>query len=168
MNSQRASDHSVLIEASSEVVWSLISDLTRMGEWSPHCVGAHLRGAGPAPEPGTRFTGRNRNGWHRWNMKCTVVASDPGREIAWAVAFMGFSVAFWRYRLEPAGDGITRVTESWRDLRTFPLFHFKSTVRLVTGARDVYATTDAGIRATLAQLKAKAEALSGSGRPGSG
>ena len=159
MNARRAIDHSVSIAAPPEVVWALLSDLTRMGEWSPFCIGANMRGAGPAPEPGTRFTGRNRNGWHRWNTKCTVLASDPGREIAWAVAFMGFSVAFWRYRLEPAADGTTLVTESWRDLRTFPLFHFKPSVRLVTGARDVYATTDAGIQATLAQLKSAAESL---------
>lgn len=159
MSTRRAIDHSVRIDAPPEVIWPLISDLERMGEWSPFCIGANMRGAGPAPGPGTRFTGRNRNGWHRWNTKCTVLASDPGREIAWAVAFCGFSVAFWRYRLEPSGDGATTVTESWRDLRTFPLFHFKPAVRLVTGARDVYANTDAGIRATLDHLKAAAESV---------
>ena len=168
MSSRRALDHSVHIDAPADVIWSLISDLPRMGEWSPFCIGARMGGNGAAPAPGTRFTGRNRNGWHRWNTKCTVVASVPGREIAWTVVFFGFSVAFWQYRLAPADGGGTDVTESWRDLRTFPLFHFKLAVRLVTGARDVLANTDAGIRATLGQLKAAAERPTGLGRPASG
>ena len=136
----------------------MISDLTRMGEWSPHSAGARMGHRGAAPEAGTRFKGRNRNRWHRWNTECTVVASEPEREIAWTACFMGFSTGYWRYRLEPSADGAsTTVTESWRDLRTSPLLHFGPMVRAVTGATEVVAEVDRSIRTTLEELKAAAE-----------
>ena len=154
----RALDHSIVIDAPPRAVWAMISDLTRMAEWSPHSAGARMGGTGGFPEPGARFTGRNRNRWHRWNTRCTVVASVPEREIAWTACFLGFSTGYWQYRLEPGADGAsTTVTESWRDLRTSPLLRFAPLVRAVTGATDVPAEVDRSIRTTLEELKAAAE-----------
>jgi hypothetical protein len=154
----RAIDHSIDIAAPTGAVWAMISDLTRMAEWSPHSAGARMGGLGAAPEPGARFTGRNRNRWHRWNTRCTVVASVPEREIAWTACFLGFSTGYWHYRLEPSADGLsTTVTESWRDLRTSPLLHFNPMVRAVTGTADVVGEVDRSIRTTLAELKTAAE-----------
>jgi uncharacterized protein YndB with AHSA1/START domain len=161
VSATRAIDHSIVIDAPPEAVWAMISDLTRMAEWSPHSAGARVGGVGGAPEAGFRFTGKNRNRWHRWNTRCTVVASDPGREIAWTACFIGFSTGYWRYRLEPSADGAsTTVTESWRDLRTSPLLGLKPLVRAVTGATDVAAEVDRSIRTTLVELKAAAELAS--------
>ena len=43
-------------------VWAMVSDLTRMGEWSPENEGGEwLRGAAGA-QPGASFRGTNRNG----------------------------------------------------------------------------------------------------------
>ena len=167
MRPPRSLDHSVTVAAPAGLVWSLISDLTRMGEWSPNCAGARMPASGSAgPVPGQRFTGRNRNRWHRWNTRCTVVVAEPEQEIAWTAGFLGFATGYWRYRLEPLDDGNTVVTESWRDLRTAPFLRFPPLVRAVTGATDVVAATDAGMRATLEQLKLAAERHP-SERPGS-
>ncbi|MEW6472735.1 MAG: SRPBCC family protein [Actinomycetota bacterium] len=158
MTETRALDHTIVIAAPPQTVWAMISDLTRMAEWSPHSAGARMGGLGAAPEAGVRFTGRNRNRWHRWNTRCTVVASVPEREIAWTACFFGFSTGYWHYRLEPSDDGCsTTVTESWRDLRTSPLLQFAPLVRAVTGTTDVVAEVDRSIRMTLQELKAAAE-----------
>jgi uncharacterized protein YndB with AHSA1/START domain len=157
MRNDAALEVPVEIGAPPAVVWPLISDPTRMGEWSPECTGARWKGPASAPQPGARFSGRNRKGPWRWQTKCTVVAAVPERELAWTVSFFGFSVAYWAYRLEPTPDGGTVVTEQWRDLRTFPLFRFGPAVKLVTGISDRVGTNESNMRATLERLKAAAE-----------
>jgi len=145
------------IGAPPAVVWPLISDPTRMGEWSPECTGARCRSGMAGPQPGARFSGRNRKGLWRWSTKCTVVAAVPEREVAWTVSFFGFSVAYWGYRLEPGPDGTTVVTEQWRDLRTVPLFHWGPAIKLITGISDRVGTNESNMHATLARLKSAAE-----------
>jgi len=140
--------------ASPDVVWALLSDLSRMGEWSPECTGVRWRGGAPGARPGTRFSGRNRKGLWRWSTKCTVVAALPGRELAWTVSFFGFSVAYWGYRLQPVTGGGTVVTEQWRDLRTVPLFHWGPVIKLITGITDRVGTNESNMRVTLDRLKA--------------
>jgi hypothetical protein len=148
---------SVEINAPADAIWPLVSDLTRMGDWSPECTGVRWKGRVPAGQPGARFSGRNRKGLWRWSTKCTVVSAIPSRELAWTVSFFGFSVAYWAYRLEPAANGATTVTELWRDLRTVPLFHWGPAVKLITGISDRIGTNEANMRATLDRLKTAAE-----------
>ena len=40
---------SVDVAASPDVVWGLVSDLARMGDWSPECTGVRWAGAAPGP-----------------------------------------------------------------------------------------------------------------------
>ena len=72
------------------------------------------------------------------------------------MSFFAFSVAYWAYRLEPAANGTTVVTEQWRDLRS-PLFRWAPAVKLVTGISDRVGTNEANMRATLDRLKGAAE-----------
>jgi len=157
MRREPALEASTEISAPPSAVWPLISDLSRMGEWSPECTGARWKGGASGPQPGARFSGRNRKGAWRWSTKCTVVAAVPQREVAWIVSFFGFSVAYWGYRLGPSPEGGTVVTEQWRDLRTVPLFHWGPFVKLVTGISDRVGTNESNMHATLGRLKAAAE-----------
>ena len=83
--------------------------------------------------------------------------SIPGRELAWTVSFLGFSVAYWGYRLQPVTGGGTVITEQWRDLRTVPLFHWGPVIKLITGITDRVGTNESNMRVTLDRLKAAAE-----------
>jgi uncharacterized protein YndB with AHSA1/START domain len=157
MRRDAALEASVEIGAPPEVIWPLVSDLTRMGEWSPECTGARWKGGASGAQPGARFSGRNRKAFWRWSTKCTIVAAVPDREVAWTVSFFGLSVAYWGYRLEPSADGGTVVTEQWRDLRTFPVFQWAPAVKLVTGISDRVGTNESNMHATLDRLKAAAE-----------
>lgn len=143
-----------VIDASPEVLYEMVSDLTRMGEWSPESTGATWRRGASGPAVGARFWGKNANGWRRWYTTGTVVEADDGKVFAFDITAGGLKVSRWRYRFEPA-DGGTRVVEEWYDQRG-------ALARLggkpASGVGDRLAHNRAGMEQTLANLKQAAEA----------
>jgi uncharacterized protein YndB with AHSA1/START domain len=135
-------------------VWDLVSDVTRIGEFSPETFEARWLAGATGPRAGARFRGhvrRNGRGPVYWTT-CTVVASDPGREFAFAVHGPGESVVnTWRYQLEPTADG-TDVTESFELPGSLPF-------RLYWGlaGRARMRTNLTGMRVTLEKMKAIVE-----------
>jgi uncharacterized protein YndB with AHSA1/START domain len=85
------------IAAAPDAVWAAVTDVTRMGEWSPECTGAAWRGTPAGPVLGARFRGRNRKGGIRWSTVCRVVEAEPGRAFAWDVSFGPIPVARWGF-----------------------------------------------------------------------
>jgi len=145
------------IDAPPSTVWELVSDLTRMGEWSPENEGAEwLRGA-RGPTVGAMFKGANRLGSKSWTTRGVIVAADPGRTLAFRITAAGMRVAEWRYELEATEVGCT-VTESFTDERG-PLT--KLVGRLATGVTDRESHNRATMQATLDRLKAAAESPHG-------
>lgn len=147
---------SVDVAASPETVWGLISDLERMGEWSPECTGVKWAGSAPGPagpSVGAVFKGKNQIGIRRWSTKGTIVAADPNRKIAWDTAALGLPVARWSYTIEPSASGC-QVTETWEDKRG-AFINFVGP--LSTGVKDRAAHNEAGMRTTLERLKVAAE-----------
>ncbi len=142
------------IPAPADVVWALVSDLPRMGEWSPENEGGEWIGGATGPTPGARFRGSNRHGWRRWRTIATIVDADPGRRLSFRITAAGIKVADWAYDIEPTGTGC-RVTESWTDLR--PGF-FKPIAKLATGVGDRATHTRGNIAATLDALAVSATA----------
>lgn len=104
-----------LIAAPPGELWELVSDLTRMGEWSPENQGGRWVN-GDARAVGSLFRGHNKSGLRRWSTTSRVVESSPGEAFEIAVTFVGLPVANWRYEFEATSEGC-RVTESWRDNR---------------------------------------------------
>jgi len=72
---------STRIAAPPERVWSLVADLSRMGEWSPETDRVRWRRGATSAVPGARFAGHNRNGIWRWSTHGVVRIADPGREL---------------------------------------------------------------------------------------
>ncbi len=142
------------VAASPEVVWSLVADLARMGEWSDENDGGRWLGGATGPSPGARFKGRNSNGWRRWSTVATITDADPCRRVGFDVDLVRLiPVSHWSYDIEPTEAGC-RVTESWTDRR--PRW-FHAVARLATGVGDRRAHTLQSIDGTLAALAATAE-----------
>ncbi|GAA0508091.1 hypothetical protein GCM10011581_20020 [Saccharopolyspora subtropica] len=105
---------STRVAAPAAEVYRIASDITRMGEWSPECVG----GRWLSGEPGTvgaRFEGHNQNRDRHWTAECEVIAAEPGRRFAWAVLSHSPTPdnSVWSFELEPDGDGCT-LTQRFR------------------------------------------------------
>jgi uncharacterized protein YndB with AHSA1/START domain len=144
----------VHMAAPPERVWDLVSDVTRIGEFSPETFEAQWVGGAAGPEVGARFRGhvkRNGRGPVYWTT-CTVIACEPGREFAFGVGAPGRPLNTWRYVLQPTADG-TDVTESF-ELTPLPLLRLYWT--LLGWARGRTNVTD--MRTTLERVKAVVEA----------
>lgn len=86
-------------------VWGLISDFSRMPQWSPQC--RWMKALGPV-RPGTRTVNINRSGYLVWPTSSVITEVIDGRKLAFRVPTNG---TVWCYELEPSGSG-TRLIES--------------------------------------------------------
>lgn len=111
-------ERTVEIAATPDQVYAVVSDLTRMGEFSPECRSVEWLGGATGPVPGARFVGRNQGGPVRWSRRGRVVSADKGREFSFVTEEAGRDSTLWTYRLAPAGAG-TAVTESY-EVRWIP------------------------------------------------
>jgi len=146
------------IAAPVERVWAMVSDVTRMSEWSPENVGARWLGGATGPQPGAKFRGTNRNGTKKWDTLATIIDVQPCRLLSFRVTAAGFKVAEWRYAFESTPSGC-RITETWIDERG----RIATTLgKPVSGVADRAAHNQAGIVQTLERLKAAAESASAS------
>ena len=114
------------IEAPAHEVFALVSQLSRMGEWSPENVGGTWTKGSTGPALGAVFKGNNRNGVRRWSTTVTVTGFDPDKLFEFAVTSGPLEVAHWRYDFEDTPSGCT-VTESFEDRRK-PWFAFVARV----------------------------------------
>jgi hypothetical protein len=142
---------SITVSAPAEVVYALVSDLPRMGEWSPECTRVTWSARTPGPAAGARFVGHNRVGAIRWFTFGRVLTAVPGQAFAFEITFGPVPISLWSYDFETVGSGC-EVTESWTDHR--PVF-LRRLFRPFFGDR-VRRNAD-GIRTTLRRLKTAAE-----------
>ena len=104
------------IDATPEKVWGLVSDITKMGTYSPEVFEAEWLDGATGPEVGARYRGhvkRNEVGPTYWTT-CEVTECRPGEVFEFAVVMGNKPVNTWRYEFAPADGGGTDVTESFR------------------------------------------------------
>ena len=150
MSLPSTASRSIDIAAPPEVVYDLVSDVTRTGEWSPEC-----RSCEWVDEPGqvgSRFKGHNRSGPARWTTTAKVVTADRPRAFGFATLFKDGDGTRWTYEIASKGDG-TRLTESFESVDA-PVF-IKLAERLFI--RNRQEQLEKGIDETLAKIKAIAE-----------
>ncbi len=142
------------IVAQPERLYGLVSDVTRMGEWSPETVGADWLDGALGPAVGARFKGRNKRRLS-WATTSTVTAADPGRRFSFATGKAPDTT--WTYTFAPAGDG-TDVTESF-EITKPPGALGRFLCRLALGISWSERETDLvrSMEQTLNRLKAEAE-----------
>jgi uncharacterized protein YndB with AHSA1/START domain len=86
-------------------VWSLVSDLSRMPQWSPQC--RIMKALGPI-RPGTRTINLNRRGMLFWPTTSVITEVVPERKFAFRIPL---NTTVWSYELEPTATG-TRLIET--------------------------------------------------------
>lgn len=138
------------IAAPTEQVWAMVSDVTRMPEWSPENEGGEWRGGATGPAVGAKFKGTNRNGKKSWTTDAVVIAADPGKRFAFLVKAGPFNVAEWAYDFEPTADGC-KVTETWTDRRNGVTVFLS---KRVSGVNDRAVHNRDGMEQTLERLAA--------------
>jgi hypothetical protein len=96
------------MRASADQVYAVISDVTRIPEWSPETARAEWS----APD---RFNAWNRRRLGRWRTTARVVEAEPGQRFSFIVQVMGRDWTQWTYVVEPGADAdATRLTEEFR------------------------------------------------------
>lgn len=144
---------SVHVEAPPEKVWALVSDVTRIGEFSPETFEARWTRGSTGPEVGASFKGhvkRNGVGPTYWS-PCQVTACVPNQVFEFAVGTDDITLVNWGYRLASDGGGTT-VTEYFRIEPSVPMRLYWTVLGPLRGR-----TNERGMRTTLARMKAVLE-----------
>lgn len=144
---------SVDVDAPAEAIYDLISDMPRMGEWSPECRRVEWTAGAAGPAVHATFVGHNRTGPRgliKWSRRGRVLVAERGREFAFATEEGGREGVIWRYRFAPVGDR-TRVTESY-EVRRIPVW-----ARILDVPLNRHGELMRHMGRTLGQLKAAAE-----------
>jgi uncharacterized protein YndB with AHSA1/START domain len=100
----------IFIAAPPARVWTLVTDILLMGQWSPEYRGGEWLDGATGPAIGARFKGRNKRKEREWESLSTVIAAEPGKSFAWAVGNPTNPGATWRFDLTPDHTG-TRVRQ---------------------------------------------------------
>lgn len=95
---------SIDVDASPEQVWKVVSDLKRMGEWSPQCK--RMKVFGGDVRKGTTTLNINRKGLLVWPTTAKVVEFQPNKAIAFRIVE---NKTIWSYTLTPSATGTTVV-----------------------------------------------------------
>jgi hypothetical protein len=102
----------VWIAVAPEIAYGAVSNLPRMGEWSPENRGGAWLDPEQGPVVDAIFRGHNRNARGEWDTIATVIEADPPSGFAFRVAPPGEAGTTWRYEFEASGAGTT-VTEAF-------------------------------------------------------
>lgn len=142
------------MQAEPDAIWALVSDVTRIGEFSPETFEAEWLDGATGPALGARFRGhvkRNGVGPTYWTT-CHVTVCEPGRVFEFGVGEPGRALNTWRYDIVPTAEG-AEVTESFA-LATNAMFRVYWA--LLGWARG--RTNERGMRQTLERIRTVVEA----------
>lgn len=135
-------------------VWALVSDVTRIGEFSPETFEAEWLDGATGPAVGAKFRGhvkRNGRGPVYWTT-CRVTECEPNRKFAFGVLAGKKPVNTWGYELAAAGDGGTDVTEFFELAPVLPMRIYWAIAGKARGR-----TNRQGMTTTLERIKAVVE-----------
>lgn len=139
------------VRASADRVYTVISDVTRIPEWSPETRRAEWM----APD---RFRAWNRRRLGRWKTDANVVEAWPGHKFSFVVQALGGDWTQWTYLIEPgSAAGTTRLTETCRMCVPLP-FGVVLFERLFLFVRDRRSDLQANIDLSVERIRGIVEA----------
>jgi len=161
-------DHEIAVQASVEQVYELVSDVTRMGEWSPECVESRWT-LGEPGQVGSQFVGSNyehnaeTGRTYEWDMTNEVIEASAPSTFAWSVLTEAWDIdtSVWRFTVTATTTGtklhqsyrMTRPPKGWQPI--LDRHGWDKQVELVAARR---ARLDRGMQATLAAIAATFQA----------
>ena len=146
---------SVQVTADPSTVWQMITDLPKMGDYSPENIGGHWINGATGPAVNAKFRGTNQNGEKQWWTRVKVVACDEERRFTFDVRTpFGVRVSRWSYQITPTPTGCV-LTEQWFRVGNWIVRNFLGPK--VTGREDRPGFNVESIEYTLAAVKARAE-----------
>ena len=145
-------EESIAIDAAPERVWSLVSDLGRMSRWSPQVVRTIVRGR--PIQLGTKMININRRGPIVWPTRTKIVRFEPQQEIAFRVMD---NYTIWSLTVASDGAGGTVLTQRREAPEGISSISRTFIDRLFGGVASFQTELGAGMRETLAKIKADAE-----------
>ena len=153
--SDAIASHAVELEiaAAPDVLYDMVSDITRMGEWSPESTGGRWLDGGSG-SVGDWFVGSNETPDRQWERECEVAAADRGRDFTFVVLGVERNCTWWSYEFAPIDAGTTMATERWWVVNKTPAMAAATPEQFA--ARAAY--TETMMSETLAALKRAAEA----------
>jgi len=146
---------SLTVDAPVAQVWDLVSDVTRIGEFSPETFEAKWTRGSTGPEVGATFAGhvkRNGVGPTYWS-PCRVTVCEPQRHFEFSVGTDTVAVNHWGYRLRELPGGRTEVSEYFRLEPSLPVRIYWMLLGRLRGRTNVR-----GMRTTLERMRAVLEA----------
>ena len=138
------------IDAPVSRVWSLVSDLSRMPQWSPQCRMMKL--LGPL-RPGTRTLNLNRRNMLFWPTTSTITEVLPERKLAFRIPL---NTSVWTYELEPTATG-TRLVEIRHAENGVTAVSTAATNAALGGVENFEKELLEGMNQSLTRIKAAAE-----------
>jgi uncharacterized protein YndB with AHSA1/START domain len=139
------------IDASPQAVWSVVSDLQRMGEWSPQCKKMKVFG-GPVGK-GTRTLNINRKGLLVWPTSAKVVTFEPNKALAFRIVE---NKTTWSYTLTPTATGTTVVEKREAPSGTSAVSSLL-VKRILGGIDEFDVELVEGMNSTLRRIKTESE-----------
>jgi uncharacterized protein YndB with AHSA1/START domain len=108
----------VIVDAPIEAVWRVVSDVTRVGEWSHECRRVEWLDGATTAVPGVRFRGVNKAGPWSWSRVNEILAADEPHTLVWRTisTLLYPDSSEWRITLDRA-EGRTRIVQSFQVLR---------------------------------------------------
>lgn len=153
--SEKRVSASTEIAASPETIYAMVSDLPRMGEWSPDNVGGEWLGGATEAAVGAKFKGKNKNGKKTWTGLVVVTDAVAPNKFAFTTVVGPMKIGNWSYQITPTGSGCA-VTETWEDTRN-AVFSLPILGKVITGVADRPTHNKAAMETTLANMKKAAE-----------
>jgi uncharacterized protein YndB with AHSA1/START domain len=142
-----------VVAATPDRVWAVLTDLSRMPEWSPELLRmVPLKPGGL--RVGQWYLGVNRRKAVVWPTRNVVAALEPGRLLSWDTASSG---ARWIWELEPTSEG-TRVVHRRPVPHRLTLLSRAFAPLVLGGSVEHADELEDGMRQTVARLKAAVEA----------
>jgi len=145
------------IEAPPDVLYAILSDVTRTPERTPDIVKCEWLDGATGPAVGARFKATNKQGrGPNWSNKPVVTVASPGKEFSFSRTETGAGTILWRHQLVAEGTG-TRVIESYEVTKPLKLFGW-FVIGTIYGMKDRQTDLRNSMRDSLDRLAALAEA----------
>ena len=141
------------IAASPATVFAALTDITRMGEWSPETYACEWKDGATEAAVGAMWVGHNRNGDKEWTTEARITELVPNERFVFDCIVRDFVFSTWGYTIEPT-EGGCRVTEHAQDFRPEAALERSAQI---SGVTDRAAHNRAGMATTLANLAAAVE-----------